>query len=77
MNLAVKLYSKMPLDDENILKGISGKIPAEVRFNVDSAPDENYTIMNLEEYNAYLESIQTDLDNWKTIQNNSEQLTEN
>ena len=65
--LAVKLYETMPSDDENILKGISPKIPAIVIFG--EAPDETYQVMTQEEYNAYMQEIQPELDEWKAIQN--------
>ena len=63
--LAVKLYETMPLDDENVLKGISPKIPAVVVFG--EAPDETYQVMTQEEYSAYLSSISKELDEWKQI----------
>ena len=65
--LAVKLYETMPSDDENILKGISPKIPAIVIFG--EAPDNTYQTMTQEEYNAYILSISKELDEWKAIQN--------
>ena len=68
MNLAVKLYETMPLDDENIIKGINGKIPATVIFGIDIAPDNTYTIMTNEEYQAYLVLIENELQEWKVIQ---------
>ena len=64
--LAIKLYETMPLDDENILKGISPKIPAVVVFG--EAPDETYQVMTQEEYNTYLLSITKELDEWKAKQ---------
>lgn len=68
MNLAVKFYSTMQSDDENVLAGIDGSIPAEVRFNTDTPPDDTFTIMTEEEYQAYLASIQSELQDWKTMQ---------
>lgn len=68
MNLAVKLYEKMPADDENIVNGIDGKIPAQVIFGIDTPPDENYTIMSEEQYQDYLASISAELETWKSIQ---------
>lgn len=65
--LAVKLYETMPSDDENVVKGISPKIPAVVVFG--EAPDETYQTMTQEEYNNYLLSITKELDKWKAIQN--------
>ena len=67
MYLAVKLYETMPSDDENILKGISPKIPAVVIFG--EALDDTYQVMTQEEYSAYLLSIVKELDEWKAIQN--------
>jgi len=66
MNLAVKLYETMPLDDQNILNGISLKIPAVVVFG--EAPDNTYQEMTEEEYKAYLISIEPELEAWKAIQ---------
>lgn len=65
---AVKFYSTMPSDNENVLKGISGKIPAEVR---DTALNETYIMMTDSEFNAYMQSIQPELDAWAAIQANS------
>lgn len=67
---AVKFYSTMPSDNENVLKGISGKIPAVVVCGDENlqAPDETYTVMTDEEYNSYLMSIQSEMDAWKIIQ---------
>ncbi len=69
--LAIKFYSTMPLDAENILKGISGNIPAVV-VDLTIAPDypidETFTQMTKEEYSNYMNSIQTELDEWKLIQ---------
>lgn len=67
---AVKFYSTMPSDDENVLKGISGKIPAEVR---DIASDETYVTMSDEEYKNYLDSIKQELIDWKIIQEQIEE----
>jgi hypothetical protein len=67
MNLIVKLYSNMPQDNENVLLGIPGTIPAIVEFNKDTVPDETWQLMAIEEYNAYLNSIKNDLDTWKEI----------
>lgn len=69
MNLAVKFYSNMLPTDENVLAGISLKIPAEVVFNIDTAPDDTYEVMTEEEYSAHLNSIKPELDAWKIIQN--------
>lgn len=66
MNLAVKLYETMPADDENVVAGIDGKIPATVIFG--EAPDETYQVMTQEEYNTYLISITKELDEWKDKQ---------
>jgi hypothetical protein len=68
MNLAVKLYSTMPADNENVLAGIDGKIPAEIRFDVDTVPDETYQLMTQKQYDNYLISIQPELEIWKEIQ---------
>lgn len=68
--LAVKLYSTMPEDNENVLAGISGKIPAVVVFGVETEPDETYTIMTEEQYHNYLASIEQELDLWKQMQEN-------
>lgn len=70
--LAVKFYSAMPSDDENVLKGISGKIPAEVIFNVDTAPDNNYILMSDIDYQAYSDSISSELEQWRLIQKQEE-----
>lgn len=69
--IAVKFYSKMPSDDENVLKGISVNIPAVVEFT-DILPDETYTMMSDEEYNIYIESIKPELDEWKVILDSKE-----
>lgn len=66
MNLAVKLYETMPSNDECVLNGIDGKIPAIVVFG--RTPDNTYQVMAQEEYNAYLLSISKELDEWKIIQ---------
>ena len=68
---AVKFYSTMPSDDENVLLGISGKIPAEVKFT-GTAPDETYTLMTDDEYNTYLASITAEIEAWKEIQKTQE-----
>lgn len=69
--LAVKFYSTMPSSDENVLKGISGNIPAIV-IDTEKFPneiiDETFSQMTQEEYNNYLASIQNDLNTWKAIQ---------
>lgn len=69
--LAIKLYETMPSDNENVLMGISGKIPAIV-IDTENFPneiiDETFTQMSLEEYNNYLKSIQLDFNAWKIIQ---------
>lgn len=69
--LAIKFYSTMPSDDENVLKGISGKIPALV-IDLDIAPDftidETFTQMTQEEFTSYMNSIQTELAEWKALQ---------
>lgn len=70
MNLAVKFYETITTNDENIQLGISPKIPAEVRFNVNIAPDDTFTIMTEESYQEYLRSIETELLNWKITQEN-------
>lgn len=67
MNLAVKLYETMPQDDENVVNGISPKIPAVVVFG--EAPDNTYQVMTQEEYQSYLLSITKELDEWKAKQN--------
>jgi hypothetical protein len=64
--LAVKFYETMPSDDENVLKGISPKIPAIVIFG--ETPDNTYQVMTQEQYNAYLISIEPELEAWKVIQ---------
>lgn len=69
--LAVKFYSTMPTEDENILKGISGNIPAIV-IDTENFPseviDETFVQMTQENYENYLISIQNDLNEWRTIQ---------
>ena len=71
--LAIKLYSKMPSDDENVILGISGKIPAIV-IDLTIAPDypinESFTQMTVEEFTSYMTSIQAELAEWKAIQEN-------
>lgn len=71
--LAIKFYSSMPSDDDNVLKGISGKIPALVT-DLSTSPnypiDETFTQMTTEEYSNYMKSIQTKLTEWKAIQEN-------
>jgi hypothetical protein len=70
--LAVKFYSSMP-DNENVLKGISGNIPAlviDLNTFPDYPTDETFTQMTNEEYLDYINSIQSDLDAWKKIQEN-------
>lgn len=71
--LAVKFYSTMPSDNEDVLKGINRNIPAIV-INLDVTPDaivdETYTQMTQAEYNAYLIGIQFELEAWKAIQEN-------
>lgn len=75
--LAIKFYSTMPANDDNVLKGISGNVPAKV-FNIEIFPneplDETFTQMTQEEYDNYLETIQSDLDIWKTIQEENNQM---
>lgn len=70
--LAIKLYSTMP-DNENVLKGISGKIPATV-IDLAIAPDypidETFMQMTKEEFKLYMNSIQSELTEWKIIQEN-------
>lgn len=71
--MKVKFYSTMPSDNENVLLGISPKIPAVV-VNTDTFPDypidETYTLMTNEQYSDYINSIQSELAEWKTIQDN-------
>lgn len=71
---AVKFYSTMPPNDENILNGISGNIPAIVICGEENlqAPDETYTVMADDSYQNYLSSISTNLDQWKIIQEQEE-----
>lgn len=64
--LAVKLYETMPSDDINVVNGISPKIPAVVVFG--EAPDDTYQAMTQEEHQNYLTSIETELNEWKVIQ---------
>lgn len=68
--LAIKFYLTMPSDNENVLKGISGNIPAEVICGDETIqpPDKTYTVMSEENYINYLDSISTELDSWKAIQ---------
>jgi len=66
---AVKFYSTMPSDNEDVIKGVDGEIPALVEFT-NIAPDETYTLMTDEEYLEYMNSIQPELDAWKIIQEN-------
>lgn len=65
---AVKFYSTMPSDDENVLLGISGKIPAEV-VDLSVTPnyqiDETFVQMTDEEFTSYMNSIQAELTEWK------------
>lgn len=72
--LAIKFYSTMPSDDENVLKGISGKIPAIVidleRFS-DETTDESFIQMSSDNYEKYLQSIQPELNQWMMIQTSS------
>lgn len=67
-DMAVKKYSLMPASDENVQKGISGKIPAVVICNETVKPDNTYIIMTEKAYQTYLQSIQTELNAWKQIQ---------
>lgn len=71
--LAVKFYETMPSDDENVVKGISGKIPALV-IDLNTAPDystdETFITMTDEEYLYYMNSIKPELAQWKAIQEN-------
>lgn len=69
--LAIKFYSTMPSDNENVLKGINGKIPALV-VGLNTSPDypidETFTQMTTQEFQSYMNSIQTELAEWKAIQ---------
>lgn len=69
--LTVKFYSTMSPDNENVLKGISGNIPAIV-IDTEKFPneiiDETFSQMSEKDYENYLESIKPNLDNWKTTQ---------
>lgn len=69
--LAIKLYSSMPSNNDNVLKGISGSIPALV-VDLDTSPDyptdETFIQMTKEEFTSYMESIQAELAEWKAIQ---------
>lgn len=62
----IKLYETMPLDNENVLKGISPKIPAVVSF--DETLDNTYITMTDYEYQSYLNSIQLEIEQWSKIQ---------
>lgn len=70
--LTIKFYSTMP-NDENVLKGISGNIPALV-VDLDTSPDyptdETFTQMTAQEFKSYMSTIQTELAQWKIIQEN-------
>lgn len=69
--LAIKLYETMPEDNENVIKGISPKIPAMV-VDLSAFPDypidETFIQMSNDDFNTYTQSIQTELNNWKQIQ---------
>jgi len=68
---AIKLYETMPSDDENVLKGISGKIPAlvvDLEVTLTYPIDETFIQMSDEKYNAYLVSIKPELEAWQVIQ---------
>ena len=69
--MKVKFYSTMPSDNENVLKGISGKIPALV-VNLDTSPDfpvdETFIQMTIEEYLAYDASLTEEKEALRTIQ---------
>lgn len=68
--LAIKFYSTMPSDNENVLKGISANIPAlviDLNTFPDYPTDETFTQMTNEEYANYMKSIQIELDEWKII----------
>lgn len=71
--LAIKFYSTMPSDNENVLKGINGNIPALVVY-LDSSTnypiDETFTQMTTQEFKSYMNSIQSELAEWKAIQEN-------
>lgn len=71
--LAIKFYSTMPSGDENVLKGISGKIPAlvtDLSTSPDYPIDETFIQMTDEEFTSYMNSIQPELAEWKAIQEN-------
>lgn len=68
--LAIKFYSTMP-NDENVLKGISEKIPAlvaDLSTFPDYPIDETFIQMTNAEFTSYMNSIQPELDEWKEIQ---------
>jgi len=68
--LAVKLYETMPSDDENVIKGISGKIPAVViDTDIAPAPDNSYILMTQDEFNAYNASLEAEYQAWNLINN--------
>ena len=69
--LAIKFYSTMPVNDENVLKGISGKIPAlvtDLNTSPDYPIDETFIQMTNEDFTSYMNSIQPELAEWKAIQ---------
>ena len=70
--LAIKLYETMPSDDENVIKGISPKIPAMV-VDLSAFPDypidDTFIQITNDEFNQYMNSIQTELDSWRNVQN--------
>lgn len=70
--LAIKFYETMPIDDENVLKGISPKIPAMV-VDLDSFPnykiDDTFIQMTNSEFNEYIKSIKIEIKKWLDIQN--------
>lgn len=71
--LAIKLYSTMPSNDENVLRGISGNVPAlvvDLSTSSDYPVDETFIQMTTEEFTSYMNSIQPELAEWKTIQEN-------
>lgn len=69
--LAVKFYSTMPQNNENVLKGIDGKIPAIV-IDMEIFPnehiDETFSLMTTEDYRNYLQSIKNELASWECLQ---------
>lgn len=71
--LAVKLYGKMPKDNENVVLGISPKIPAEVIFGVEEALSKDYILMTDEEYHAYDASLVEEYAEWRIIQESQPQ----